>query len=70
MIQPTPTPNAVTSSSISKFQGTMLILLLCTALTLLGWYIFEVSAGFDDRLQTGIARIDAISNSLSEDALQ
>jgi len=62
---PTPTPNAITSSSISKFQGTMLILLLCIGLALSGWYIFEVSAGFDDRLQTGIARIDAISNRLN-----
>lgn len=50
---------------MTKFQGTMMILLLCIGLAMLGWYIFEVSADFDKRLQTGIARIDAINQKIN-----
>ena len=53
------------SNSMTKFQGTMVILLLCLGLALLGWYTFEVSAGFDERLQAGIARIDAINQKIN-----
>ena len=53
------------SDTMSRFQGTMVILLLCVGLALVGWYTFEVSAGFDERLQTGIARIDAVNEKIN-----
>jgi hypothetical protein len=52
-------------NTVSKFQGTMVILLLCIGLALLGWYTFEVSAGFDDRMQTLIARIDKTNEKIN-----
>jgi len=51
---------------MSKFQGTILIVLLCIGLALLGWYTFEVSGNFDERLQTGIAQLDAIKEKINE----
>lgn len=60
--QPTATPstNATPANSMNRFQGTMIILLICIGLALLGWFIFEVSAGFDERMQAGITRVAAI----------
>src|ERR1044072_4006681 len=52
-------------NTVSKFQGTMVILLLCIGLALLGWYTFEVSAGFDDRMQILIARIDKTNEKIN-----
>jgi len=53
------------SNSMSKFQGTMVILLLCIALALLGWYTFEVSAGFDERMQSVITRVEKTNEKIS-----
>ena len=53
------------SNTMSKFQGTMMILLLCIGLALVGWYTFEISAGFDEQLQTAIGRIDAVSEKIN-----
>lgn len=52
------------TNSMSKFQGTMIIFLICIGLALMGWYTFEVSAGFDERLQTAIARIDGLNQKI------
>jgi hypothetical protein len=62
---PVGNPTQTLSNSMSKFQGTVLILLLCIGLALLGWYVFEVSGRFDDRLQAGIARIDAVNEKIN-----
>jgi len=50
---------------MTRFQGTILILLLCIGLALQGWYISEVSAGIDERLESGIGRVDAIKEKIS-----
>jgi len=67
--QPTTAPvgnlTETLSNSMSKFQGTVLILLLCIGVAVLGWYVFEVSSRFDDRLQAGIARVDAVNEKIS-----
>jgi hypothetical protein len=52
-------------NSMNKFQGTMVILLLCVGLAILGWFTFEVSAGFDERIQTGITRVAAIEDKIN-----
>lgn len=58
--------NAVSQpNSMTKFQGTMMILLLCIGLAMLGWYTFEVSAGLDERLATTIARLDAVNKKIN-----
>jgi hypothetical protein len=54
-----------TSNAMTKFQATIVIFLLCIGLSLLGWYIFEVSAGMDERLGAGIVRMDAIKEKIN-----
>lgn len=50
---------------MNKFQGTVLILLMCVGLGLLGWFVFEVSAGFDGRLQEAIEHIDVVKEKVN-----
>jgi len=59
-----PVATPTQSNSMNKFQGTIIILLLCIGLALLGWFTFEVSAGFDERMQAGLTRITAIEEKI------
>lgn len=52
-------------NSMTTFQGTIIILLICLGLGLLGWFVFEVSAGFDSRLQAGIERLDKVNEKIN-----
>jgi len=69
LYQDSTTPASVetqtSSNAMSKLQGTMVILLLCIGLALLGWYTFEVSAGFDERMQTLIARVEKTNEKIN-----
>ena len=50
---------------MSKFQGTIMIMLLCIGIGLAGWYVFETSVGIDERLKAGIGRIDAVNEKIN-----
>src|SRR6266498_3553997 len=53
------------SNAMTRFQATIVILLLCIGLGLLGWYIFEISSRNEERIQAGIERIDIISGKIN-----
>ena len=53
------------SNSMNKFQGSIVILLMCLGLGLLGWFVFEVSASLDARLQAAVERIDKVNEKVN-----
>lgn len=53
------------SNSMNKFQGTIVILLMCLGLGLVGWFVFEVSAGLDAKLQGALERIDRVNQKIN-----
>jgi hypothetical protein len=60
-----PSSSLPVSNAMTKFQATIVILLLCVGLGLLGWYIFEISPRAEERIQAGIERIDIISGKIN-----
>ena len=50
---------------MTQFQATVVILLMCIGLGLLGWYTFEVSPGFEERFDSGLAKLSAVSDKMN-----
>src|ERR1051326_2821642 len=52
------------SQPMTQFQAAVVILLMCIGLGLLGWYTFEVSARFEERFDSGLAKLSTVNDKM------